>query len=147
MIKNKIIIGLLVLLLIGGLFYYSNQQKRKISVKPSVQNKNITTGFIKQPYPSDPVRIVATIVPIIIPLEIVSPKNNTSVTTNSIIVSGKTSPDIDIMINDYEIKSDSMGKFVQSINLDEGENYISIVVYTNSGVVEKEIIILRELAQ
>ena len=146
MSKYIVIIGFIILLLFGGIYVY-NIQRSKISVKPSIQNTNNKNALIKQPYPSPAFRIVPTSTPIVIPLEIVSPKNIGSVSTDSIIVSGTTVPYADVMINNFEITADVKGKFTQTINLDEGENYISVIAYTESGVAEKEIIILRDLLQ
>lgn len=145
MSKYKVLIGFLILFF-GGTFFY-NIQRNKISVKPSIQNKNNANGLIKQPYPSTAIRVAPTSVPIVIPLEILSPKNNTSTATDFTIVSGTTNPYVDVMINNFEITADAKGKFSQSISIDEGENYVSVIAYTDFGITEKEIIILREISQ
>lgn len=80
----------------------------------------------------------------IIPLEISTPQNNATVTSDSITISGKTAPLASVIINEYEINASSTGLFSRTVHLDEGENYFSVVAYTDSGVSEKELIVIRE---
>jgi hypothetical protein len=60
-------------------------------------------------------------------------------------VTGKTVPGANVIVNEYEMKADATGVFSRTVSLDEGENYISIVAYTDTGeVAETELMIVRE---
>ncbi len=79
-----------------------------------------------------------------LPLEVTSPASGT-VSGSSIAVTGKTAPGANVIINEYEMKADATGAFSRTVSLDEGENYISIIVYTDTGeVAETELMIVRE---
>lgn len=73
-------------------------------------------------------------------LSITSPANRSTVTTSTITISGKTSSNAEIFINDKTLKADGSGNFSTSITLDEGENLIAISANdANGNFVEKEL--------
>lgn len=77
-----------------------------------------------------------------------SPSSSQTVSDANILVKGTTAPQTSVMINEFELTADSQGNFSKSLSLDEGENYINVVVYNNEGeVVEKELIITREVQE
>jgi len=77
-------------------------------------------------------------------LEVTSPASGT-VSGSSVAVTGKTVPGANVIVNEYEMKADATGVFSRTVSLDEGENYISIVAYTDTGeVAETELMIVRE---
>ena len=81
-------------------------------------------------------------------LQVNEPKENTIVNSQAITVTGKTIPLGFIFVNDQEFKADSNGNFSTTVILDEGENYILIVVsdeYGNS--LEKDILVNLETTQ
>jgi len=81
-------------------------------------------------------------------LTISSPQNKQTTKEASIFIKGKTLPRTPVMVNEFEIVSDSSGNFSQSVSLDEGENYISVVAYSPEGdAVEKELVIMGEISQ
>lgn len=77
-------------------------------------------------------------------LLISSPVSGVTVDSSSISVSGTTGSNINVVVNNQDLISNADGTFKTSVLLDEGENYISIVAYNDSGeVTEREILILR----
>jgi hypothetical protein len=80
-------------------------------------------------------------------LIIVSPESGAIADTNSITLMGTTQPGASVAINDAEVTASKDGSFKSTINLDEGENYISIVAYNDAGnVAEREIMIMRTVS-
>jgi len=77
-----------------------------------------------------------------ITLEITEPKAEAVYNNSSIKVSGKTSANAEVYINDIETKANTFGNFSINYNLDEGENLLTIVANDSSGnYAEKEIIV------
>jgi cytoskeletal protein RodZ len=73
-------------------------------------------------------------------LTILAPQNNSTVTSSTVIVSGKTSPGAEVAINDTELRANGAGDFSTAISLDEGENPLIIVANDAEGnSAEKEI--------
>lgn len=78
-----------------------------------------------------------------ISLVISSPSDNTTVSSPSLKVRGKTVPGAEVFVNDWETTADASGDFSVTLMLDEGENYILVV--TNDAVgnfSEKELTII-----
>lgn len=75
-----------------------------------------------------------------ITLEINEPKANAVFSSLAIKVSGKTSPEAEVYLNDRQTKADAAGNFSFDYNLDEGENLLTVVANDASGnYAEKEI--------
>jgi hypothetical protein len=140
---NIVIIGTIILLLFIGVcivilpksgfpLSFPNQNSKSSEI-PEVSKSPISSPTAEEVSSSN------SVIDNTIPLEITSLQNNTTVSEGLISLSGKTAPFADVIINDIEIKADPTGLFSQSIQLDEGENYISIVSYTDTGAAEKEI--------
>ncbi len=68
-----------------------------------------------------------------ISLTIDTPANNSTVTSPTVKVSGKTVPNADVSVNDTELKADGSGNFSTTVTLDEGENIIGIVANDANG--------------
>jgi len=68
-----------------------------------------------------------------IPLEIISPKNNLTVSTETITIVGKTKPYAEVFVGEKELLADSQGNFRVEYQLNEGENEIVIVVNDERG--------------
>lgn len=70
-------------------------------------------------------------------LDLDRPDDNTLSFDQSIIVSGKTGPNLDVLImtdsKDQTILSDPKGNFSVFINLDEGVNQITAVIFDTTG--------------
>lgn len=73
------------------------------------------------------------------------PKNNATVDNPIINISGKTIANAYIFINEQELKADINGNFASATTLEEGENYILIVVSDDLGnSAEKDILVNLE---
>ncbi len=70
-------------------------------------------------------------------LDLEQPEDDSLVFSDSIPVSGKTSPTTTVLIytdtNDIIIKSKPDGSFSTDLDLDEGENNITVVVFDSTG--------------
>lgn len=73
-------------------------------------------------------------------MTITSPQSDAVVTTESVVVSGKTFPRAEVFVNDTEIIADAVGNFTTSVDLEEGENSIVITANDQEGnIAEQEI--------
>jgi len=68
-----------------------------------------------------------------ITLAIKTPKNGDIVTSSSLSVTGTTSPNAEVFVNDKETKADSDGDFSVKLILEEDENYILITANDSEG--------------
>lgn len=113
----NILILILGLTFLVGLYYILN-----------IQYQNLQTPFEKGP---------VTTLPKILRLEVQQPDNDIASYQGSIIVSGKTSPFVDVLIysdtQNISLKSQPDGSFSTVFNLDEGVNQITIAVFDATG--------------
>ncbi len=68
-----------------------------------------------------------------ITLTISTPSNNTTVSSSSLAVKGKTVAGAEVFVNDLETKADASGNFSVIMTLEEGDNYILIVANDAAG--------------
>lgn len=70
-------------------------------------------------------------------LSLEQPEDNSLIFTNSLVVSGKTASSKELLIytdtNDLVIESKPDGSFSSRLDLDEGENRITVVVFDSTG--------------
>lgn len=66
-------------------------------------------------------------------LRITSPLNGSQLKTANIYVTGKSSPNADVFVNETDAKSDTQGNFSVSYNLEEGENYLVVGANDENG--------------
>ena len=119
--KQFIISQLLLLLvgavILGGIYYILNIQYYK-------DNKPFLNGPV-------------TTLPKSLRLDLDQPDDNTLFFQVTILVSGKTEPLKEVLIStdsqDFVIKSKKDGSFSTEINLDEGENTVTAVVFDIDG--------------
>ena len=140
---KKIFPVLLIVILVIFVFDYqtANPQIKKIL---NLKNKQITGPEDVLPKPTDISQRSVTELEKIF-LQINEPKDNMTVNNQAITVIGKTISNGFVFVNDQEFKADSNGSFSTTVILDEGENYILVVVsdeYGNS--VEKDILVNLE---
>ena len=143
---KKIFPVLLIVILVIFVFDYqtANPQIKKIL---NLKNKQITGPEDVLPKPTDISQRSVTELEKIF-LQINEPKDNMTVNNQAVTVIGKTISNGFIFVNDQEFKADSNGSFSTTVILDEGENYILVVVsdeYGNS--LEKDIVINLESTQ
>ena len=143
---KKIFPVLLIVILVIFVFDYqtANPQIKKIL---NLKNKQITGPEDVLPKPTNISQRSVTELEKIF-LQINEPKDNMTVNNQAITVIGKTISNGFVFVNDQEFKADSNGSFSTTVILDEGENYILVVVsdeYGNS--LEKDIVINLESTQ
>src|SRR5260221_12115750 len=129
---NKLIIAAaaLVIVLGGACFLYKISRRVK-------SGKLLTTNDNTSSNNSVPANLETSMA-----IDSISPSDGQTVTTRSIRLSGKTFPNAEVSINEVDTKADQEGNFSAKINLDDGDNLITIVANDQSGnFVEKEITI------
>lgn len=81
-------------------------------------------------------------------LSVSTPLDGATVTTTTVAVRGMTAPRADVFINELEIRADAAGNFSGTLTLDEGENFIIVMVNDESGnVAEKYLTVYYSEAQ
>lgn len=70
-------------------------------------------------------------------LDVSQPQDQVSVTSPTVIVSGRTDPEAKVSINNQEIQADLSGKFSQEIKLSDSVNTITITANSKSGKTTK----------
>ncbi|MFA5770327.1 MAG: hypothetical protein WC894_02430 [Patescibacteria group bacterium] len=146
MFKKYFPIFLLVFLFIISFAYL---QKNNPAIKKILNSKNTktTTSNVAVNKSTDIVQKKDS-VPEKIFLQVDEPKNNIIVNNPIINISGKTIANAFIFINEQELKADIDGNFSSGTTLEEGENYILIVVSDDLGnSVEKDILVNLETTQ
>lgn len=70
-------------------------------------------------------------------LEVNEPVNQLNTSVASILVLGRTDPEVKVSINDQEIPTDTSGKFFQEIKLSDNVNQIVVTAVSKSGKVTR----------
>jgi len=131
-----------ILLVIIIVIIFSNYQKNNKTIKKMLNSKNVVTI-----QPTDLIKKIVNKSEKIF-LQVDEPKNNITVNNPIINISGKTIANAYIFINEQELKADINGNFASATTLEEGENYILIVVSDDLGnSVEKDILVNLETTQ
>jgi len=146
MVKKFLLAFLIIMFLI---FIYSYYQKRNPAINKifnlQKEQNNKSGGVTVQPTNLQQ-KTANDLIEIF--LQVDQPKTNSTVTNLGIIVSGKTIANAFVFINEQELKADSKGNFSTTIILEEGENYILVVVSDDLGnSAEKDIIVNLESTQ
>lgn len=117
-----------------GLYYILN-----------IQYKVLTTPFSNGPVTSKPSSFT---------LNLTQPEDETLSNRSSILLSGKTSPHLQVLIStdlgDLVLESKSDGSFSTTLNLDEGVNNIKVVVFDPTGdtkIIERLVYYSKEKLQ
>lgn len=78
-------------------------------------------------------------------LEIFEPTDQSTVTSSTITVRGKSVASASVFVNDQELKANANGEFSTTVNLDEGENVVYVVAADDFGnYAEKELTVTLE---
>ncbi|MBI3379855.1 hypothetical protein HY029_03820 [Candidatus Gottesmanbacteria bacterium] len=133
------IAGALVILAVIAGFLVSSQMKQSksnSSQESSTQkNPKNETAYVKPT--SMPTSGVSSLSQI--QLSVISPTDNSVVTSPILTVKGNTKPNAELSINDKDTTADANGNFSTTLTLDEGENLIIITANdANGNVAEKE---------
>lgn len=115
--------------------------------KQATSNNKIVTNDEKTAggsTPNTPTITTAPVVTAALDLIIISPVADSTVSESSVVVKGKVNPKAYVIINEYDLTPGKDGSFEQRVNLDEGENYISVVAYDDDGnSSERELLVVR----
>lgn len=127
--KNFIFISLIFLIIVfltAGLIFWKNSNKIQ---QPSIKNESAVTATIDESKNT-------------LDFSLNQPTDGQIFTVSQITVSGKTDANAEVSVNDKDIKADSQGEFSTVVNLDEGDNIISILANDEYGnMAEKEIVV------
>lgn len=145
MIKNFFTI-IFITILLASIFYYqkNNPQIKKIL---NLRSRQVTKPEDVLSKPTDVSQKSITESEKVF-LQMSEPKDSITVTNQAITIKGKTISNGFVFVNDQEFKADSNGNFSTTVILEEGENYILVVVsddYGNS--IEKDILVNLETTQ
>ncbi len=130
--KYLAIVVFVVLLVLAGVFLFRKGMVNTLpSVSPNSQqtppsNTNGTNNV--KVIPSEAITSVNQIT-----LDVTSPQDRSTVTTPTITVAGKTTPNADVFINDKQLVADSQGNFSTTLTLDQGDNEIAIIANDQNG--------------
>lgn len=81
-------------------------------------------------------------------LSITSPTSDSTVTSPTITVKGKTAPSAEVFINEKDTVADANGNFFVMLTLDEGENLIIVTANDDEGnSAEKELVVTFEAGE
>lgn len=125
--KLVIVVALVVVILLAVLSLLRKQAQQ-------VYNSNQSTIPSSQPSSGSPEGSGN------ITLNVSYPSDGLVVNTSTITVSGTTAPQAEVSVNEVDTKADSNGKFSATINLDEGDNVVTIVANDALGnFIEKDL--------
>lgn len=137
--SHYLTIVLIILILIGSFFIIKDKEsfnKLTNNVSNVINNVSDNSNQLEKPVEEG------------LSLELNSPNNNSTVDTPTITVSGKTSPNAEVFINEKELTADQSGDFSVDYELFEGENDIFIAVNDDLGnYAEKSIIVYLETTE
>lgn len=136
--KQRITIIVITIIIVVGVFFLSKHPKLK---NIQTQSGNITNNPTESAVKNNSATIVSEEnTPSNFPLTITQPLNKSIIINQNISVSGKTTPNAEVAINDVDTKADINGNFSVNLMLDEGENIISVIGNDENGnYKEKEI--------
>lgn len=133
--RNKIFIfGFVFIILILGIFLMKSQGKR-LPQKLNSNNSSTTQTTEGAPVITEGAKeqMKQESYTNGIKLQIIEPLPNTTVSSSTLTIKGKTSSDAEVFVNDKQLKSDATGNFATKITLDEGENPIVVVANDADG--------------
>ncbi|MCX7881085.1 MAG: hypothetical protein N2482_01045 [Patescibacteria group bacterium] len=139
----KKLVFIIFILLLVIIFYFLKNKKTDLKTLPKVLENKSDFLIKKENYQSE--ENTFQNINQGLALEIIEPKNNTVVSDQSLTIKGRTSPKVEVFINEKELISDEKGNFEAVLTLDEGENSINVVASDNKGnYAEKEVIVILE---
>jgi len=138
-----LLVGLLIALGVLAVVFYKYQKPSNTGLRYSAPSQNYQTG---RATPTKGAQVNQTNANLA--LTVTSPLNGAIVKNSSISIQGKTVPKADVFVNDMETVADSKGNFSINLNLEEGENIISVSANDADGnYAEQELTVTYEPAQ
>ncbi len=141
---KKIFLFLFILLLIfAGFYFFKNKQFDFKKLNRVLENeKNLFVNKENTSQKQENSQDVYQSVSQGLNLEIIEPQNNITVNNQNLKIKGKTNSNIEVFVNEKELRSNEKGEFETDLILDEGENIITIVASDEQGnYAEKEIVV------
>lgn len=141
--KKAILFFFALLLIVLGFYFFKNKNSDFKKITQVLENEknlflNKENNSPKQENSQDVYQSVSEGLDI----EIIEPQNNITVNSQNLKIKGKTSPNIEVFVNEKELISNEKGEFQADLILDEGENIITIVASDKQGnYAEKEIVV------
>jgi len=133
---KKTLLTVFLMLVFFSLYYLT--QNKKVKVSDTTNTTEVITNS-----PANNIEINSNFA-----LEVLSPKDKTTVSSTTIKVSGKTAANADVFVNEKELKADLSGNFSVDYELFEGENNIYVSANDDQGNhAEKSIIVYLESIQ
>lgn len=131
---NAMLLVLIAVLVVAAVFVSKKNQQGS---QGPYQNAPLTTGAPLYGGGSTNGQIKSSV-----PLTLTSVSGAMTVTNPILVVSGKTTANADVAVNDRDLKADAQGNFSTTVTLDAGENTINIVVNDAAGnSTEREFIV------
>lgn len=118
-----IIIGALIITAALAVVFRSNTKQTASTTAQEQPTVSVSPTDVPSNVQASPTQALANG----ITLTVSAPANNTTVTSATITVVGKTVPGAEVFVNDKDTKADAKGNFSVSLPLDEGDNYILVV--------------------
>jgi len=136
---NKMMLGMVLVLLLGGILVFAMKYSRLSQSQPNMvtlpQKVSISPTGTTQITPTSKDKQVSNIL-----LTVSSPVNGQTVSTSSVVVRGKTVANAQVSINDVDTVADLNGNFSATVNLDEGDNEMTIVANDANGNYSEQVL-------
>lgn len=124
--KGNTLLIILIMILAAGVGYVLFSLKGRLNLNPATSNTQNYTLPVTSPEAGNQ---TAANTSDKISLSISSPANGATLSSAKVTVSGKTSPNAEVFINDQSTTADASGNFSLNLTLDEGSN--NLVVSAN----------------
>lgn len=135
-----LIILVLVALVVGGFYLFVKGKPNLVPLTPANKQADSYTLSPSSASATDPVATSDKI-----SLSITSPAPGTILKSPSVNITGKTSPNADIFVNDVATKANASGSFSINVTLDEGENNVIVSANDEEGnVAEQNLLVTVE---
>lgn len=145
--KNFIVLALVVFALLilgtGGYLFYKTSIDQTSKIQSPLQNSE-PVNPPKNQEPAKPNEIAPALINQI-PLKITSPSDGMVILTNNITVTGITSPNAEVSINELDLTANAKGNFSVKITLEEGENPLLVTAIDSEGNYAEQIILVSYL--
>ena len=129
---NALLIVLLLVLIIGAGGYYifaKNLLNGNTATSGSVDGTSNIFNYGSNSAPVEAGNVASNNMS----LTITSPLNGATLNSPSVTLSGKTSPNAEVFVNDKQTQADAKGNFSIKLNLDEGQNGLVITANDAEG--------------
>jgi hypothetical protein len=131
--KGILIVIIILIVVLLGLVYLLRTGKYSNGGVAGVMSTLQNVVSSSSPTSSPQAQEVGTVTSTKIALTVTSPKDGDTLGSTNITVTGKTSPNADVFVDDQSGKADSNGNFSISLGLDEGSNQIVVSANDSNG--------------